>query len=397
MPTPTRRALLGAASLAAMSSFVSHRAFAQGTGVLVRLPILVPLTGFAALEGKSQRDGALLAIADLEQAGGQVRFAPAVIDTGASPEGAVTAWERAMRVGGTPGGPQPVAVLGPILGTQMLALLPLAAEAKLPIATVSGTARLSEMGNPWFFRFFPSDSTVKVAHARYAIEKLGATKPAIVFQTTAYGQSGREQLSKLFHERGIKPVLEEAVAPTTNDFAPVIARVRAAGADVLVLHLHAPSTALSIRQARAQLPGLPIVAGSAMLQPATAALLEPGELRGVCAESASSPLSASDGALRAFTDAYTKRFETAPDAFAVAQYDAVMSLAAAVASVLAEGGAGRLSGETLRAKLTSSGHAGLAMPYRSDGKGNMAHDALIACYDGAGRVPKIVERYRVAP
>ena len=88
MPTPTRRALLGAAALAVVSSTVPLRAFAQGTGVLVRLPILAPLTGFAALEGKSQRDGALLAIADLERSGGQVRFAPAVIDTGASPEGA---------------------------------------------------------------------------------------------------------------------------------------------------------------------------------------------------------------------------------------------------------------------------------------------------------------------
>ena len=30
-----------------------------------RLPVLLPLTGFAALEGKSQREGALLAIRDV--------------------------------------------------------------------------------------------------------------------------------------------------------------------------------------------------------------------------------------------------------------------------------------------------------------------------------------------
>lgn len=36
---------------------------------------------------------------------------------------------------------------------------------------------------------------------------------------------------------------------------------------------------------------------------------------------------------------------------------------------------------------------GLAMAYRSDGKGNMAHDAVIIFYDGTSRVPHIVKRY----
>ena len=33
------------------------------------------------------------------------------------------------------------------------------------------------------------------------------------------------------------------------------------------------------------------------------------------------------------------------------------------------------------------------MTYKSDGKGNMAHDALIVCYDGKSRVPQIIKQY----
>jgi branched-chain amino acid transport system substrate-binding protein len=33
--------------------------------------------------------------------------------------------------------------------------------------------------------------------------------------------------------------------------------------------------------------------------------------------------------------------------------------------------------------------------YKSDGKGNMAHEAEIVCFDGVSRVPKVVERYTV--
>ncbi|HJQ60161.1 MAG TPA: ABC transporter substrate-binding protein [Vineibacter sp.] len=359
-----------------------------------RLPLLVPLTGFAALEGKSQRDGALLAVRDCA-----VRFVTEIIDTGTSPEGAATAWQRAMRDMSVRDGVRPpVAVLGPILGTQMLALLPLAAEAKLPVLTVSGTARLSDLGNPWFFRFFPGDGTVKVAHARYVAEKTGAKKPAIIFQTTAYGQSGREQLARTFGELKLEPVLEEGVATTVNDFAPMIARARAADADVLVLHLHSQSTALAIRQARTLAPGLPIVAGSAMAQPATAALLEPAELKGVCAETAAMPAAVTDHVgMRDFVTAYRRDYQSDPDAFAVADYDAVRMLDSAIGEVIRAGGLAAVTGESVRARLAAARWRGLATEYRSDGKGNMAHEALIVCYDGAGRVPAITTKYVFPP
>jgi len=349
----------------------------------VRLPVLVPLTGFVALEGTSQRNGALLAASQIRD----VALKPEVLDTAATPEAAVNAWTRAVST------PPPPAVIGPILGTQMLALLPLAKESGVPLLTISGTARLSELGVPQFFRFFPSDATVKVAHARYVVEKLGAKRPAVIYQSTAYGQSGREQLAKVFAELGAPPVLEESIAPTVNDLSPALLRAKAANPDVLVLHLHAASTVLAVRQARQLLPGLPIVAGSAMHQPATAALLEPAELKGVCAETAASPVSATTPPMRDFLAAYRAAYRSDPDAFAAAQFDAVHML-------------GHILGELSRAKqpftpaavqarLASEEWTGVVTTYKSDGKGNMAHEAEIICYDGASRVPTLAARYNL--
>ena len=134
-------------AVAALALIVATPARAQAPEIA--LPVLVPLTGFVALEGTSQRNGALLAISQIRD----VRLKPDVLDTAATPEAAVNAWTRAV------GEPPPVAAIGPILGTQMLALLPLAKERGVPLLTISGTARLGELGNPWFFRFFPSDAT----------------------------------------------------------------------------------------------------------------------------------------------------------------------------------------------------------------------------------------------
>ncbi len=64
-----------------------------------------------------------------------------------------------------------------------------------------------------------------------------------------------------------------------------------------------------------------------------------------------------------------------------------------MAMVLAAVKAGADSPEAIRKALAGGTHQGLAMTYASDGKGNMAHSAVIVCYDGSSRVPAVVKRY----
>lgn len=341
------------------------------------IPVLVPLTGFLSLEGTSQRNGAVLA---LSQAPASLSVRAEVVDTGTSPEAAATALERAVSRG------TPPAVAASMLGTQMLAMLPLAQDYKVPLVTVSGTASITERGNPWVFRFFPGDAVTKAAHARYVVEELGKARPALIYQTTAYGQSGKAHLEEAFAGLGAPLVFSEGVDPAARDLLPVLTKALEARPDVLVLHLHSAPTALAIRTAAAAGVTLPIVAGSAMHQPSTAALLEPAELKGVCAETAASPVSGGTPAMEAFTAAYRAAFNAEPDAFAVGQYDGMRMVLDAMAK-------GARTPEAVREALSAGSHEGLAMTYRSDGKGNMAHAAVIVCYDGASRMPAVVKRY----
>jgi len=364
-----------AALLAALALAITAESAAAKT---LRIPILVPITGFLSLEGTSQRNGAVMALE--EAAAGGADIAWSVTDTGTAPETAVNAFLRAVD------GPGVVAVVAPILGSQMLALLPLAEEFRVPLVTISGTAAVTEQSNPFVFRFFPGDAVVKEAHARYAVEVLGAHRPALVTQTTAYGQSGRRNLERVLAGLGDPPVLEETLDVGVKDMFPVLSKVKASGADVLLAQLHAGPTALLMRQAKAFGLDIPIVAGSALHQPATAALLEPGELANACAETGSSPVSEATPAIAAWTARYRARFATEPDAFALAQYDGVRMVLAALNT-----GANDAGG--VRDYLAATLFEGLAMTYASDGAGNMAHDAVIICYDGETRVPRVVQRY----
>jgi branched-chain amino acid transport system substrate-binding protein len=152
---------------------------------------------------------------------------------------------------------------------------------------------------------------------------------------------------------------------------------------------------LAVRQARQLLPDVPIVAGSAMHQPATAALLEPKELKGVCAETAASPISATSGPMRAFLDAYRAAYKSEPDAFAAAQFDAVGMLGQAIAELRKAGQP--VTPKAVRDRLASDTYHGVVTTYRSDGKGNMAHEAEIVCFDGTDRIPKPAARYAIPP
>jgi branched-chain amino acid transport system substrate-binding protein len=343
----------------------------------ISLPVLVPITGFLSLEGTSQRNGALLALKHVP-AGMAIRAE--VSDTGVAPETAVNALERAVSRG------KVAAVAASMLGTQMLAMLPVALEHKVPLVTVSGTARITELDNPYVFRFFPGDNVTKVAHVRYAVEELGRKRVALIYQMNAYGQSGRQHILANLKKFGLEPVFEEGLDPQVRDMSSVLGKARAADPDVLFLHLHSGPTALVIRQAKAMAPGLPIVAGSAIHQPPTVALLEPAELAGVCGETNASPISGGGAEMDSFLAEYRREFNAEPDGFALGQYDGMRMVLAALAG-------GARTPEAVTKYLASATYHGLAMSYRSDGTGNMAHSAVIVCYDGQTRIPKIVKRY----
>ncbi len=341
------------------------------------VPVLVPITGFLAVEGRSQRNGAVLA---LTHAPGNMKVGHEVSDTGTSPEVAVNAYERAV------GQPGTLAVVAPMLGTQMLALLPVAMQAKVPMLTMSGTAAVTQKNNPYVFRFFPDDSIAKAAQVSYALDTLKVKHPAVIYQTTAYGQSGHTEIMRLLKEHNVKAVYEDGLDVSQKDMAPVIAKAKAAGADSLLLQLHGGPTALFIKAAAREGLTLPIVAGSGLSQPSTLALLDPSDLTHACAETGSSPLSGETPEMRKFVEEYKAAFHQDPDGFALGQYDGTMMALHAIAN-------GADTPAKVTKALSTTSYKGLAMTYRSNGHGDMAHSSVIICFDGKSRIPKVMKHY----
>jgi branched-chain amino acid transport system substrate-binding protein len=342
------------------------------------LPIVMPITGFLSVEGGSQRNGAVMA---LENAPAGVKVSYPVYDTGTSAAGAAQALDKALSSG------EAVAAATSVFGTEMVAMKPVAEEYKVPLLTISGLSVLTESGSPYIFRFLPNDREIKVAHARYVVEKLHKTKPALIGDTTAYGQGGFKLLKESFTKLGIEPVFEDAsIAPDTKDMSPLLTKIKQSGADSIVLHQIATPMALIVKQAKAAGIDLPIIGGSSLVEPTVTALFDPSELANVCAETPSAPEARATSDMKVWADAYKKRFGIEPDGLALGQYDGVMMALQMIAK-------GAKTADDLRDAFGSSTYKGVAMTYRSNGHGDMAHDADIVCWDGKSRIPGIAAHY----
>ena len=104
---------------------------------------------------------------------------------------------------------------------------------------------------------------------------------------------------------------------------------------------------------------------------------------------------AEDAAQEAFLEAYRTAYKSEPDAFAAAQFDAVGMLGQVIAELRKAGQP--VTPKAVRDHLASDTYHGVVTTYRSDGKGNMAHEAEIVCFDGTDRIPKSTARYTIPP
>jgi branched-chain amino acid transport system substrate-binding protein len=344
----------------------------------VYLPIVMPITGFLSVEGASQRNGAVMAIEDAP-AGVSIRYE--IFDTGTSATGAATALERALNSGDA------VAVPSTVFGTEMVAMAPIAQEYEVPLLTISGLTKLTHSGNPYIFRFLPNDGEIKVAQVHYAIEEMGRKRPALITDNTAYGQGGRAHMEEILEKMDVPIAYQEEIAFNQQDMTPLVDKIQRSEADVIFLHMVSHPMALIVKQARALGVDLPIVTSSSMVAPTATALVEPADLAGVCGETPSAPEAGGTPRIEEWADRYRERFGVEPDGLALAQYDGV----AMAIDLIAKSGV--TTAEQMREALASGTYEGVAKTYKSNGNGDMAHDADVVCYDGTSRIPTVARHY----
>src|ERR1700721_2708043 len=197
----TRRDFTAALAAGITAPYVVTGAHAQGA--TIKIGMCVPVTGPAAEQGLWAQNGAKLALAAVNKAGGvlgkQVELV--IEDDQTTSPGIVLAFSKLAAQ------PDIVAFLGSIRSTQVLAMAP--DVLKLGKAVMIGRTNpdLTHMGNQWLFRFRPNDSYSGRVIADYGVNTLGKKKWAVLHSTDAFGTAGGKALTEALQKLNAPPVL----------------------------------------------------------------------------------------------------------------------------------------------------------------------------------------------
>ena len=148
---------------------------------------------------------------------------------------------------------QVVALIGPLLSRNALAVAPLADSQQIPMLTPTAThSRLAE-GRQYVFRMSPSDDVQALLLARFLFAELEIRTAAVLYDAASdYNQNLATIFDHRFRELGGEIVARETYTTGETDFAPQLERIHQVSPGALLLPNYSDDVPLQVRQAIAQ-------------------------------------------------------------------------------------------------------------------------------------------------
>lgn len=229
-PLTRRLSLVALASIAALCTLGGAQAAEP-----IKIGLVTALSGQSALAGEAISRGMTLAIDEINAAGGLLGGRKLELvrrDDEANPaKGVLAARELIHR--------EKVSVLFGGLDTPVaLAIVPLINQSKVPfmVPWAAGTpiTRNGAKDN-YAFRVSAMDELVDISMLDYAIKAFQSQKPAIIVVNNSWGESNEVGLKAALQAKGMSASAVERFEASAVDVVPQLTRLKAAGADTLLL------------------------------------------------------------------------------------------------------------------------------------------------------------------
>lgn len=286
-----------------------------------------PTTGATAIYGTAVKNGAQIAVDEINAAGGingkqiEYRFEDDQNDAEKSVNAYNTLkdWGMQMLVGTTTTAPC-IAVAGKTASDNMFQITP----------SASATDVLSS-GNGNIFQVCFTDPNQGIASAQYIAENKLAKKVGIIYDSSDVYSSGiEEKFEAEAKDKGLQIVSKAAfTADSKTDFGTQLQKAKDAGADLLFLPIYYQETSIILKQAdtmgyKPKFFGVDGMDGILTVENFDTKLAEDVMLLTPFAADAK------DKAVQNFVKTYKEKYKDTPNQFAADSYDAVYALKAAI-------------------------------------------------------------------
>ncbi|HEX6178569.1 MAG TPA: ABC transporter substrate-binding protein [Thermoanaerobaculia bacterium] len=301
------------------------------------------LTGPEATFGQSTHNGIMMAVDEINAAGGVNGRKIKVLteDDQSKPEEAANAVSKLISQNNV------VAVLGEVASSNSLAAAPICQANKVPMITPSSTnPTVTEKGD-YIFRMCFLDSYQGESMANYISQQLKMNRAAILVDVKSDYSTGLAQFfEEAFVKNGGRIVARQSYAKGDNDFRAQLTAIRSANPQVIFVPGYYNDIGQIAIQARDLGIRQPLAGGDGWESPK---LIEIG---GKALEGCfySNHYFAGDPAqsVRQFVDKYRERFGQTPDSLAALGYDSAKVLANAMSK------AGKLDGPSIRDQIAAT-------------------------------------------
>jgi branched-chain amino acid transport system substrate-binding protein len=213
----------------------------------VYIPDVVELSGAGAVSGTNWRDGASLAIDEINASGGILgrKIVTEHLDTQSNPGISRAQVQKVLDK-------DPYVVLGPIYSGSVKVNMALTQQAEVPQIVGAEAAQITEAGNPFVFRtaFGQQFSMPKIAN--FLHDGLKAKTVAVVWVNNDFGKGGRDSFVKEMGTRGIKVVADLSTEQGQVDFASDVAKLKSVGADSVFVYCNEEESARFLLEAKRQ-------------------------------------------------------------------------------------------------------------------------------------------------
>ena len=218
-----------------------------------------PMSGQYASAGDQIRKGAEMAIADINARGGVLgeKLKLEIGDDACDPKQAVAVANQMVN--------KKIAFMhGHWCSSSTIPASEVYLESNILMATVSTNPKVTDRGLKNVFAIAGRDDQQGQVAGAYLADHFKGKKIAVVDDKSAYGKGLADEIAKAMEGKGAKPALRESITAGEKDYSGLVAKLKAAGVEVLAYGGYHTEVALILRQAEQAKLKLTVLGGDTM-------------------------------------------------------------------------------------------------------------------------------------
>ena len=210
----------------------------------IKIGVVLPLTGDAAMYGAWSKNGMELAAAELNQNNQSPRIKLIYEDSQSTAQGDINSFQKLISVN------KVSVAVGFILSNGALACAPIANSSKVVLLSTSASTEKFKDAGDYVFRLRESGIIHGNEMAKYAKRFLNAKNAGLIYANAENGITYASSFGKEFGSLGGQVVYDEKYTEKETDFRSILVKLKEKNPDVVYLAGLAPDMGNILRQAR---------------------------------------------------------------------------------------------------------------------------------------------------